>query len=293
MKLIKYLYRRIDMRATFLFLFLLLNGWLRAQDFKGEEKGNFILGKIFSLQSRILSEERILNIYLPEGYDSTLKYPVIYLLDGSADEDFIHVAGLVQFNTFPWINRIPKSIVVGIANTRRKLNFTSPSNRPSDLKLIPENGGSTAFISFIAEELQPFINKKFATDGNNMIIGQSLGGLLATEILLTKPQLFNRYVIISPSLWWRDGYLLKADPKVFEDYNFSSTSVYIGVGKEGSIDGSKQHIMEKDAKRLAVKLNKLGSGKPALWFDFLKQENHATVTHQAVFNAFRKMFPQK
>jgi len=33
-----------------------------------------------------------------------------------------------------------------------------------------------------------------------MIIGQSLGGLLASEILMKKPELFNKYVIISPSL---------------------------------------------------------------------------------------------
>ncbi len=62
-----------------------------------------------------LGENRILNIYLPEGYkqEDTTKYPVIYLFDGSADEDFIHIVGIVQFNNFEWINRVPKSIVVG------------------------------------------------------------------------------------------------------------------------------------------------------------------------------------
>lgn len=63
----------------------------------------FVLGVISEIQSIQLAEKRILNIYLPEGYnkDDTTKYPVIYLLDGSADEDFIHIVGLVQFNNFP------------------------------------------------------------------------------------------------------------------------------------------------------------------------------------------------
>src|ERR1700709_1382563 len=89
----------------------------------------FILGVIDEIQSKELAEKRILNIYLPEGYNpnDTTKYPVIYLLDGSADEDFIHVVGLVQFNSFPWINRVPPSIVVGIANVNRKRDFTFPS----------------------------------------------------------------------------------------------------------------------------------------------------------------------
>ena len=63
----------------------------------------FILGETDTIQSAELKETRQLNIYLPEGYspDSATLYPVIYLLDGSADEDFIHIAGLVQFANFP------------------------------------------------------------------------------------------------------------------------------------------------------------------------------------------------
>lgn len=98
----------------------------------------FVLGVIEEIQSKELSENRTLNIYLPEGYkqDDTTKYPVIYLLDGSADEDFIHVVGLVQFNNFPWINRVPKSIVVGIANVDRKRDFSFPTTIEEDKKKI-------------------------------------------------------------------------------------------------------------------------------------------------------------
>ena len=63
---------------------------------KTEEKV-FPLGIVRQMHSTVLNEERTLNIYLPEGYHQDSSYSVIYLLDGSADEDFIHVAGLVQF----------------------------------------------------------------------------------------------------------------------------------------------------------------------------------------------------
>src|SRR6188768_3143904 len=81
-----------------------------AQPGKVSEAGNskpFVLGVIDEIQSSELGEKRVLNIYLPEGYDrnDTTRYPVTYLLDGSADEDFIHVVGLYQFNNFEWINR--------------------------------------------------------------------------------------------------------------------------------------------------------------------------------------------
>jgi hypothetical protein len=93
----------------------------------------FVLGVIDEIQSKELSERRILNIYLPEGYNpkDTINYPVIYLLDGSADEDFIHIVGLVQFNSIEWIKQVPKSIVVGIANVdrRRILHFPQQSRK--------------------------------------------------------------------------------------------------------------------------------------------------------------------
>jgi len=254
---------------------------------------NFVLGKVEVLHSNILSEDRTINIYLPDGYDSTARYPIIYLLDGSADEDFIHVSGIVQFNSFPWINRIPKSIVVGIANTDRKFNFTTKSSGSSDNKLIAKNGGAGEFISFIEKELQPYINQKYGNKQDNTIIGQSLGGLLATEILFSKPQLFNKYIIISPNLWWKDGDLLKKMPSVLSSNYVLPTKIYIGVGKEGSIDGSKNHVMEEDAKRLAEKLEKTESKVVETFFDYLPNEDHATVTHQAVFNAFRILYPKK
>ena len=89
----------------------------------------FVIGEIVNIHSKELGENRTLNIYLPNGYhpDSLKRYPVIYLLDGSADEDFIHIAGLVQFGSFPWLNILPESIVVGIANVDRKRDFCRKS----------------------------------------------------------------------------------------------------------------------------------------------------------------------
>ena len=108
----------------------------------------FILGYTEELYSEVLNERRVLNIYLPEGYDTTARYPVIYLLDGSADEDFIHVAGIVQDNNFPWIGRVAKSILVGIANTDKKRDFRYPLGSARDKELCPTGGGSAKFIDF-------------------------------------------------------------------------------------------------------------------------------------------------
>lgn len=255
----------------------------------------FVLGIIYDLQSTQLAEQRTLNIYLPEGYNKkdTTRYPVIYLLDGSADEDFIHVVGLVQFNNFSWINRVPKSIVVGIATVDRRRDFTYSTTVEEDKKRFPTTGHSDKFIAFIEKDLQPFIEKKFKATQSKTIIGQSLGGLLATEILFKKPTLFNKYIIISPSLWWDNASLLNQSPDILEGKFSNKTDIYIGVGKEGLAPTSIPHVTEVDANVLAEKIKNTKSKSVKVFFDYLPQEDHATISHQAIFNAFRLLYPEQ
>ncbi len=249
----------------------------------------FVLGVMDEIQSRELNEKRVLNIYLPEGYNSkdTIKYDVIYLLDGSANEDFIHIAGLVQFYSFEWVNQVPRSIVVGIATVDRRRDFTFPTTIEKDKKAYPTTGHSDNFIAFLEKELQPFIEKKYKTNKSKTIIGQSLGGLVATEILFKKPSLFNKYIIISPSLWWDNGSLLNQPVSSFENKD-----VYIGVGKEGLTPTAIPRVMEVDANLLAEKINTTKSKNVKVYFDYLPKENHATIMHQAVSNAFRLLYPK-
>ncbi|MEP6615955.1 MAG: alpha/beta hydrolase-fold protein [Ginsengibacter sp.] len=282
------------MRTLIIFIISLIPILSFAQSGKQVSTGKpFILGEIDEIQSTELSEKRVLNIYLPEGYNShdTTKYPVVYLLDGSADEDFIHVVGLYQFNNFSWINRVPKSIVVGIATVDRRRDFTFPTTIAEQSKKYPTTGKSARFISFLEKELQPYIQSKYKTGTSKTIIGQSLGGLLATEILLKKPALFNKYIIISPSLWWDNGSLLNLKTELLQKQLNPETGVYIGVGKEGLTPGDQARVMEVDANLLAEKIQSLQNKNVKVYFDYLPQEDHATVSHQAIFNALRLLNP--
>lgn len=241
----------------------------------------FSIGETFTFASAELKEERRVNIYLPAGYaeNSTNKYPVIYLLDGSADEDFIHIAGLVQFGTFPWINMLPESIVVGVANVDRKRDFTYPTNNAEDKAAFPTTGGSAAFMDFLEKELQPLIQNTYRTVDTTTIIGQSLGGLLATEILFKRPTIFDNYVIISPSLWWDDESLLDYSP----DLTSVTGKIYVAVGKEGP-------TMKRVARSLAKKLR---AAKLEVHFDYFGKQDHGNILHQAVYDAFSVLYPKE
>ena len=195
----------------------------------------------------------------------------------------------MQYNSFEWISRVPKSIVVGISTVDRRRDFTFPTTIEADRKAYPTSGKSENFILFLESELQPFIDKNFKTSPAKTIIGQSLGGLLATEILLTKPALFTNYIIISPSVWWDNGSLLGKSSDLMRGALRQQTNVYIGVGKEGLTPTSIPRVMEVDANLLADKIKAIKSKLTEVLFDYLPQEDHATIMHQAVSNAFRQL----
>jgi len=240
------------------------------------------IGEIRTIQSKILNEERTLNIYLPQNFDKTKSYPVIYLLDGSMNEDFIHVTGLVQF--FNQMYSMPETIVVGIANIDRKRDFTFHTDLKDLQKDYPTTGHSDKFISFLEKELKPYIESQFKTM-DKYLFGQSLGGLLATEILLRKPEMFNNYFIISPSLWWDDESLLKQAPKLLTKIQDTKKFIYISVGK------GEHPVMIKDAEDLYNVLKKAGKKNWTLEYKMMETDNHATILHRSLYEGLVKLFP--
>jgi predicted alpha/beta superfamily hydrolase len=168
-----------------------------------------------------------------------------------------------------------------------------PTTLKEEKKKFPTTGGSANFISFLEREMIPYIQKQYKTNGSRTLIGESFAGLLAAEILLKKPQLFNRYIIVSPSLWWDNGSLLKASIKLSTTNPATPTDVYIGVGKEGLAPSPDPHVMEVDANVIVDRIRELHNGNINLQFEYLPDEDHGTIDHQAVLNAFKKLQPKK
>jgi predicted alpha/beta superfamily hydrolase len=251
---------------------------------QNENIKSLTIGEVRTFKSKILNEDRILNIYLPQGFDKKKSYPVIYLLDGSMNEDFIHVSGLVQF--FSQMYAMPETIVVGIANIDRKRDFTFHTDLKDLQKDYPTTGHSDQFISFLEKELKPYIESQFKTT-DKYLFGQSLGGLLATEILLKKPEMFNNYFIISPSLWWDDQSLLKQAPQLLSKIPDTKKFVYVSVGKD------EHPVMVKDAASLYDVLQKAGKKNWTVEYKMMETDNHATILHRSLYEGLVKLFPYK
>lgn len=267
-------------RVSLFILSIVLTTLLPAQESKP-----LTIGEIRVLKSTVLKEDRTLNIYLPLAYDTSKSYPVIYVLDGSMNEDFLHITGLVQF--FNMTFSMPDCIIVGIANVDRKRDFTFHTELKDLKKDYPTTGHSDQFIRFIESELQPYISKQYKTNTTRYLIGQSLGGLLATEVLLKKPGLFSHYLIVSPSLWWDDESLLKAAPALLNKQIQPETFVYVSAGK------GEDTIMQREANQLYAILHNPYQPRLKTAYKLMTDDNHATILHRSLYEGLLVLFPYK
>jgi predicted alpha/beta superfamily hydrolase len=279
------------MKRSITILLLFINAFTFAQT-----ANPIVIGQSVEILSKVLNEQRRINIYLPDGYskNDTTQYPVIYIIDGGMQEDFLHITGIVQFNTQPWINRFPKSIVVGIENVDRKRDCSFAVDNLDFLKRVgfkkeyyTTYGGSAAYIKFIATELQPYISKNYEANNYKTVVGESLAGLLTTEILLKHRDMFDTYIIMSPSLWWGNELLLKEAPALLSAKSKTKVKVYIGACNK-----KEDKIMYDDAIALRDALKKYGGPETTVFYDYLPAEIHSTMLHQSVYNAFKLIYPK-
>lgn len=158
------------------------------------------VGESKTIKSTILNEEREIFISVPDNYKfSSVKYPVLYLLDGEVHFDYI--SGVLKFLADN--DRMPQMIVVGITNTNRIRDYS-----PTASENFPGSGGADNFLKFLEEELFPFIEKNYRTSPYRTLVGHSLCGLFSLYTLITKPETFNSYIAISPYVVFADNYIM-------------------------------------------------------------------------------------
>lgn len=167
-------------------------------------KTPFTIGESIKLKSVVLNEAYDLYISTPDDYkNNSLKYPVIYVLDGKYHFAIVAAAAKLLYGYL----KIPECIVVGISTNNRDRDYTPPLvNGFSKPDAISASGGANTYLEHLEKELLPFIDKHYRTQPYRIIIGHSLGGLFVIHTLVTQPLLFQAYINIEGSLWFNDGY---------------------------------------------------------------------------------------
>jgi predicted alpha/beta superfamily hydrolase len=159
-----------------------------------------------------LNRTRRIWVYLPEDYATSKKrYPVLYMHDGQNLFDY-NTSDNDEWGIDETLDSLiakgkQPAIVIGIDNggdsrmSEYNLREFVLETDEVTRKFRPEG---KEYIDFLAHTLKPYIDKKYRTltDRNNTIIaGSSMGALISYYAMLTKPDVFGKAGIFSPSFW--------------------------------------------------------------------------------------------
>lgn len=216
-----------------------------------------------------------LYIKLPRSYskEPEKRYPVIYLLD--APYSFPIASGATRYPMNS--GNMQEAILVGIAYEKgargasgRVRDFT-PVRAP-DWKL--QTGNAAGHAAFIQNTIFPYIERNYRTDNKTRtFVGNSLGGLFGAYILFKQPEMFTSYILGSPSVWFKDEYLLSLSATATD----APVKVFIGVGSlETHAAGEKQEMVA-GAKQLVNKIREIPGANMTVKLHIIEGARHSTA----------------
>jgi predicted alpha/beta superfamily hydrolase len=240
------------------------------------QSDNIVIGNNIILNSKILDEERTIQVYLPDSYNtSKANYPVVYLMDGEGH--FSYTAGLLQF--FARNNMAPEMILIGVPNKFRNRDFT-----PIADVTVAGSGGADNFLKFLQEELIPTVEDKYRTLPYRVMIGHSLTGMYCFYTMLKKPDLFNSFVAVSPWVIYHNNFLVDFINKELPNHSSLKKEIYFTAG---SLE--QQDLLTTFNRFNEILKNK--APKDLTWnYKLMTNENHGSQFLLAVYDGLNKIF---
>lgn len=245
--------------------------------------------KTDTIHSIILKEDRYIWVHVPDKVKAGTRYPVIYVLDGQILFD----------ETRSVINRLRNEygsnfsnefIIVGIGNIWQRYRDYTPTHVTSspwlDSHAASVSGGGEKFTMFLEKELFSYIQSKYPASTSRTLLGHSLGGLLVMHILMKRPELFEHYAAIDPSMWWDDNKLLKEIRTILTNRTFENRTLFLAIANTNDLDMDVSQIKKDTSKKTVLirpsltLMEYINQHKPArLIFDwkYYKGHHHFTV----------------
>ena len=211
----------------------------------GSERGTANPPEVLTIQSAVLGEQRRVYVQLPHDYErSKASYPVLVVLDGEWLFELTrsHVRFFSEYEAMQ--SNLPQMIVVGLENVDRDRDYVPTKNSGKEY-VFDTAGHADRFLDFLDQELLVLLDRRYRTASSRALVGWSFGGLFTSYALITRPQLFDAYLCISPAVWWDEDLVEKLLPKLAPERS-KRLVLTLGSGEEGG------WVFESSMKLLAA-----------------------------------------
>lgn len=298
----------ITRRLTLVVLIGMLLGCANGTAGKFDKTGTFLTNiQTWTVQSEKTGREYQIWVALPNDYFSgSEKYEVVYGVDANTEFGSLVEAA----RNLAADGTISKRVVVGIGypgvgdwnhmTPHRTLDLTLTEDRAwtseinedlvkYNLEVITGSGGAEGFAQFLQDELIPLIEQDYRVKRDcRTLFGHSFGGLFGLFVLLKHSDLFDGYIIASPSLWWGDGVIFKYEEETASETNVLNADVFMSVGEleEAGQDG-KRYAMVANMKKMATQLNRREYQGFKLGTHIFEDETHMSVIQAAISRGLR------
>lgn len=236
-----------------------------------------------TITSQVMGKTRELNVLLPQGYEASAQaYPVIYLLDGGAAQDWPTYSARIR--AAMQASQMQPAILVGIATEDRQNELTERSSDRRIIRQWPNHGQSDRFRRYIETEVKPAIESRYRTNGDDAVIGESAAALFIVEAFLRQPTLFDHYLAVSPSLWWDRESLSKNAASLLNSHPQGYRQLLLTIGDEG---GQMQSGMDRLVQAL-----RNNAPKGLVWqYEPRHSETHSTVFAASAIDFLSRAYP--
>lgn len=254
--------------SKFVSFFVFLNCFLpiNSQDCKDK----IIIGERHKIYSSIYNKERKITIGLPHNYDPKKKYPVLYMLDGLAQFSIS-----TAYSGMNYVGVIPDLIIVAIDYENRNNEYT-----PTHIEKYQDSGGSEQFIEFMDKDLFPYIDSVYSTMPYRIITGHSFAGILVVDLMTSKPNLFNAYIAMDPSLNWDNYYEFNKLVDYQKNENLNYKCIYMSgtKGNESKVTAYDSILNSKNIPLLRHT------------YQIFEDEGHANSVFLSLYYGLRYIF---
>lgn len=221
--------------------------------------------EVLDVHASALQRDYQIYVALPESYQATQntarRYPVIFVADANYGFPVVRaIADRLHKHA-----HLEEAIVVGLSYA--KGDSPTASRRRDYTPTVPRAGGYTsdmpgrpvvfgqagAYGRFIGDEVFPLVAARYRADMHRKIfVGHSYGSLLGLDLLLTRPDAFDDYILGSPSLWFDGGVLFERERAYARAHKDLPATVYFGIGGQETLARrQKRSRSEEDADMVA------------------------------------------
>ena len=226
--------------------------------------------------------------------------PVLYVLDGNSQ--FAMVTQIVTPMMFA--GELPPVVIVGIGyeveNPMEIMALRSRDYFPTytdgwaermDAQGFPrpydaKPGGADAFLSFVLEELKPFVEKRYPVDTTDeTLVGLSAGGAFGAHVLFGNPSAFERYLIGSPALAFDEGMLFEREAAFAKANDALPATVFLSAGAL-----EDRWEIRDETRRMVATLTSRGYEKLVFHHHEFPEETHESVLAPTMSRGLRALF---